>query len=88
MNKNKTYEIDVFKWQHKKTKKIVKVVPWFEVLKDDTILKGKIEKRTYKIGCLTQIGWLLENEHGIFLGVGPKASKEFKNLGEWKVDQK
>lgn len=86
--------IDIYKWQHKKTKKIFKVVPWWEVLKSDEFLNqdnfdikigNKKIKTKYKFGALTQIGWLLENEHGIFIGFGLKAEKEFKKLGQWEV---
>lgn len=74
-------------WQHKKTKKQVRALPWWECLDptmDESLLPlPAIEaKRKWKIGSLIQIGWLLENEHGMWLGVGPKAEKAFKDLGE------
>lgn len=82
--KNEPDSIDVFKWRHKKTKREIRVLPWWEMLKSDIVLDGSEKKRRYKIGALIQIGWLLENEHGVFFGVGPKAEKEFESLGEWK----
>lgn len=71
-------------WQHKKTKKKFRVMPWWECLDDQTLLSEKdlppdmTDGRKYKIGALIQVGWLLENEHGVWLGVGPDAAKEFK----------
>ena len=71
-------------WKHKKTGKVVRAMPWWEMLEDDTIVSDKnlpVKDKSvvkFKIGCLTQIGWLLENEHGVWLGVGPKAAESFE----------
>lgn len=71
-------------WQHKKTKKKFRVLPWWECLEplvDDKELGTKLtEGRKFKIGSLVQIGWMLENEHGVWLGVGPQAEKAFKEV--------
>lgn len=81
--------IEVFKWQHKETKQKVRVMPWYEVV-DETLFNEKelplpeFKDRKYKIGALVQIGWLLENKNGVWLGVGPKAKDSFKDLGLWK----
>ncbi len=78
-------------WQHKKRKTKLRVMPWWETVKD-----GQIEKvdelgqmvaesagRPCKFGVLVQVGYLLENEHGIWLGVGIGAAKEFDDFGKW-----
>lgn len=73
-------------WEHKNTKKQVRALPWWECLepllteKDAPNLEEA--RRKFKIGSLVQIGWLIENEHGMWLGVGPKAAKVFKDLGD------
>lgn len=81
-------------WRHKETKKIVRSTPWWEIpegiLDDETVtaaMKAKGDpwpERKYKIGALVQVGWLLENEHGVWWGVGPKAIDSFEDLGVWK----
>lgn len=87
-------QIEAFTWQHKKTKKKFCVIPWYEILKDDTILSEKNlgdmtdDGRKFKIGALVQVGWLIKNEHEVFFGVSLEVEKEFKNLGEWKVKKK
>ena len=87
------------RWQHKETKKIVRATPWWEIPEDfveelkiiDAIRDKKDEwkDRQFKIGALVQVGWLLENEHGVWLGVGPKAKESFDELPEEeKKDEK
>jgi hypothetical protein len=76
-------------WQNKKDKKkTFRVMPWWEcldpVLSDEEIGVGLTEGRKFKIGAIVQVGWLLENEHGMWFGMGPKASSAFNDLGEWK----
>ena len=67
-------------WTHKKNKKEVRAMPWWEMI--DSVIDEKEFKIPeinvpYKFGMLIQVGWLLENEHGVWLGVGPKAAEEF-----------
>ena len=78
-------------WVNKRnpTKKF-RVMPWWECLdplmSDDgvnnsipigvSLTKG----RKVKVGIIVQVGWLLENEHGVWFGVGPKAEKEFREV--------
>ena len=79
-------------WQHKKKKKIkVRATPWWEVLEGDEIISDQDlaslkdrPDRQIKIGALTQVGWLLENQFGIWIGVGLDAKEEFKDLGPEK----
>lgn len=79
-------------WQHKENKKKIKVMPWWEcvdpILSDEDTGVGVAEGRKFKIGSIVQIGWLLENEHGVWLGVGPETSKYFNDMGEWKTKKK
>lgn len=78
-------------WEHKEKKNKLRVMPWWETVKD-----GEVEKidelgqliaeeagRPCKFGVLVQVGYLLENEHGVWLGVGPKAAEQFNDLGKW-----
>lgn len=68
-------------WQHKKTRKRFRVLPWWECLEPiltDADLPKELADRKVKIGSLVQIGWLLENEHGICIGTHPKAIEQFK----------
>lgn len=81
-------------WEHKETKKRVRVVPWWEIPDDEDFVKelgiadalkdkeDTWKDRRFKIGALIQVGWLLENEHQVWLGVGPKAKDSFNDLGE------
>lgn len=81
--------IEVRIWEHKETKKRVRVLPWWECLDPlaDEKLADLCEGRMFKIGALVQIGWLLENEHGMWLGVGPKAAESFNDLGVWEKEE-
>ena len=78
-------------WQHKTTKKKFKVMPWWECLDplmaDDKATPETIdvgthltEGRKFKIGAIVQIGWLLENGHGVWFGMGPKAAESFNEV--------
>ncbi len=68
-------------WRHKESKKIVEVLPWWEVLEpiadQDFLPMGKTN---YKFGMLVQVGWLLRNEHGVWLGVGSSAAEHFEDI--------
>ncbi len=78
-------------WENKKSKQKVRVMPWWETVKE-----GKTEEvdelghmiaeqagRPCKFGILVQVGFLIENEEGVWFGVGPKVEKHFNDLGEW-----
>ncbi len=79
-------------WVHKKNKKKLRVMPWWETVKDGEVervdelgqMVSEVAGRICKFGVLVQVGYLLENEHGMWLGVGPKAAKEFHDKGAWK----
>ena len=77
------------RWQHKETKKIYRVTPWWECYGDIIDHPGDIladkddafKDRKYAVGVLAQIGYLLENEHGVWFGVGPTAKDSFDDIG-------
>lgn len=83
------------KWKHKITGEVVKVAVWWEIpppneiLDSETISKAVRDKkdewkdRQFKIGALVQVGWLIQNKHGVWLGVGPKGKDVFEDLGDW-----
>ena len=85
-------------WQHKKTRKKFRVMPWWETITDDGNGIAKVDDlgkmitevagRSCKFGVIYQIGFLLENEHGVWFGFSTDVSKEFKDLGEWKKNGK
>lgn len=67
-------------------------MPWWEIPESDTILDEETVKPVVgvnaKFGVLVQVGFLLENEGGVWLGVGPKAADAFNDLGEWKKPER
>jgi hypothetical protein len=72
-------------WEHKESKKRVRVMPWWECLEPimteaELAEMGMKPDRNVRIGSLVQIGWLLENEHGVWLGVGPTAADAFTEV--------
>ena len=78
-------------WEHKDKKHRMRVMPWWETIKDGEVEKvdelghllAEVAGRPCKFGVLVQVGFLLENEHGVWIGVGPKAAGEFNDLGKW-----
>lgn len=74
-------------WEHKINKKRLNVMPWWECVEpmvaSDTdygavdVGKEIADGRKFRIGAIVQIGWLLENEHGVWFGVGPQAEESF-----------
>ena len=71
-------------WQHKKTKKKVRVMPWWETVEGSAIRDKDIGVAEpgipWKFGMLVQVGWLLENENNVWFGVGPTAKDSFKEV--------
>lgn len=67
-------------------------MPWWETVKDGEIeevdelgqLMTEVAGRPAKFGTIVQIGYLLENFDGVWIGVGLMAKKQFKDKGEWK----
>ena len=75
-------------WKHKTDGRVIRATPWWEIPLEDTVLdltgeeakSAKLGDTRLKIGFLVQVGWLLENEHGMWLGVGMKAQEMFEVL--------
>lgn len=69
---------------HKNANESLKLVsPWFMVKPEsswnpDMIVEG------IEIGltAVLQIGWLINNEHDVYFGMGMNVSEEFEDLGE------
>ena len=80
-------------WENKINLAKFKVMPWWEAVKNGEIeevnelgemISEVAEGRVCKFGVITQIGYLIENDHGIWFGLGLKAHEAFNDLGEWK----
>jgi len=82
--------ITVRRWKNKETGKEFNVLPWWEcegtlidaknaeqILKDE---QDEWSDRLYAIGCLVQVGWLMENDEGVWFGVGPQAKDHFEEI--------
>jgi predicted NAD/FAD-binding protein len=83
-------------WVHKENKKRMRVMPWWETVKEGEVeqvdelghLIAEVAGRTCKFGVLVQVGFLLENEHGVWIGVGPGAVEHFDDEGKWVPSEK
>lgn len=77
------------KWKNTTSGAELRVMPWWETIKD-----GEVEEvdelglmfteeagRLCKFGVLVQVGFLIENDHGVWFGVGPQAAEAFEDLG-------
>lgn len=81
-------------WKNKTSGKEFKVTPWWEVPPGDDQIAviemevdygdGKKRKVPTKLGVLYQVGWLLENEHGVWFGMSLDASEHFEDLGPYR----
>lgn len=72
-------------WQHKKTKKLFRVMPWWETVPSSDVIGDKElpipEIGTpWKFGMLVQIGYLLENDHGVWFGFNSKVRESFQEI--------
>lgn len=83
------------KWKNKTSGAEVRVMPWWETITDDGGMvevdeMGKMISESLgkpcRFGVITQVGYLLENEHGVWFGMGPKAVECFEDLGEIHPD--
>jgi hypothetical protein len=78
-------------WRNKESGSSVRVMPWWETVKDGEIeevnelgeMITEVSGRPAKFGVLVQIGYLIENDHGIWLGVNRSAAEAFDDMGEW-----
>lgn len=79
-----------FKWKNKETGKIFNVTPWWTceselIDKPAQILKDELDDwpdRLFSVGVLAQIGWLIENDNGVWFGVGPTAKDNFEDISD------
>ncbi len=91
------------KWKNKESGKILKVVPWFMPLDDESRFdfKGLIKECVPELGndvlsdfecysgLLMQAGWMMENSNGCWLGlVGINMKDHFEDMGEWPREAK
>lgn len=83
-------QIELEVWKHKETGKQYLATPWWEVLKKDELVAGDSQMlaikddhpdRKFKIGSLTQVGWLIKNDHGVWFGVSLDAKQSFEVVG-------
>lgn len=84
------------KFRNRRSGQVFKAMPWWEAVKEGEIeqvnelglLVTEAAGRLCKFGIITQVGYLLENEHGVWFGLGANIvnEKEFEDLGEWKED--
>lgn len=80
------------RWKNKTSGQVVRVMPWWEAIQDGKIeqvnelgeMLSEVGGRPAKFGTIVQIGYLIENEHGIWFGLGPQAKDQFEDLGEIK----
>lgn len=83
-------EIKIRRWRHKESGKEYNVLPWWDchaslvdASDSSEILGDKDDEwkdRLYAVGALCQIGWLMENEEGVWFGVGPKIRDHFNEI--------
>lgn len=75
-------------WKQKQTRRILFVFPWWEcldpILTEADVPAEVVEKRAFKIGSIVQIGWLLENRHGVWFGVNFTAQDAFVDISDTK----
>lgn len=70
-------------WMNKNNGLLFVVVPWMEVFGNDMLSTMSAGPGTRcVVGVLSQVGWLIENEHGVHFGVNLRVEKAFKKLGE------
>lgn len=74
-------------WINKKSGELAWVMPWMEIIKGQEILAVNIPDDKTQVrsvfGALAQVGWLVENGHGVFFGIGLQAEELFEKVGEY-----
>lgn len=83
------------KWKNKTNEKEFLVMPWWETIKNGEIeqvdelgqLLTEEAGKPCKLGVITQIGYLLRNEEGVWFGFGPSIEIQFDDLGEFIESQ-
>lgn len=81
-------------WEHKENKKRVRVMPWWECIDPiidsatDEAAKKLADGKNIRIGALVQIGWLIENENGVWFGVNMTAQEYFSEVQDAPADRR
>lgn len=65
-------------------------MPWWETVRDGEVeevdefghMIAETAGRPAKFGVLVQIGFLIENDAGVWFGLGPDAQKHFEDVTE------
>jgi len=87
----------VRRWKNKKNNKEFKATPWWEIPPGDDELAvvemevefgNKKHKVPTKMGVMYQVGWLIQNEHGIWFGLNLEAAEQFEDLGPYERKMK
>lgn len=71
-------------WLNKRNGNLFVAAPWWETVDSDFQFNGKTKTYNGKIGVLYQVGWLIQNEHGIWFGANYNITgrgKDFEDLG-------
>ena len=86
------------KWKNKESGKLFKVLPWFQPMDNESrfdfkgMLKDVLPELGEDIlqdfecysGLLLQVGWMMENENRMWLGLmGMDMNQYFEDLGHW-----
>ena len=76
-------------WMNRNTGQICLATPWWEIMPGDEAIAMKMEvicnntsQARMKFGLLTQIGWLIQNEHDLWAGFGLATEDLFEEIGE------
>lgn len=77
-------------WLHKEKGDFCFATPWWEIpeanevvaLKADEAVTAGLGENRIKFGVLVQVGWLIQNQNDMWLGVGMKAQEAFEDLGD------
>lgn len=79
-------------WCHKENGDLVLASPRWEPLTidfDESLFKemapelmAEVGDRRIARGVLCQVGWLIENGHGVWFGIDLRANEQFVDLGE------
>lgn len=76
-------------WVNKISGQLFVVTPWWEIMSEDVMVEGTVgmvtnlpEEQRWKYGMLAQVGWLIQNESGVWFGVGTSVAEQMEKIGE------
>lgn len=88
----------IYSWRHKEKGNLVRATPWWgpvgeAILNQDDLPPDTDDPypRRIHFGAIAQVGWLIETENNIWLGLNLTSQDAFENLGlltEQKEDGK